>query len=90
MATSKDNHSTQDHDADNARDDAKNERPAERTQDGGTPRARSGNHTDHRRGDDDDRADKRKPGGEHIVPATPNATSSRPKDSGTNGSDSGK
>ncbi|MBC7449757.1 MAG: hypothetical protein H7330_17030 [Hymenobacteraceae bacterium] len=76
MAASKTPASTRDHDADNAREDAKNERPADRTQDGETPRARSGNHTDHRRGDDDDRADKRKPGGEHMVPTTPNATSS--------------
>lgn len=69
--------STQNHDADNARDDARNQRPAERTADGGTPRARSGNHTDHRHGDDDDRADMRKPGGEHRVPTQPNSGSKK-------------
>ncbi len=81
---------TRDHDADNARDAAHNQRPAERTADGGTPRARSGNHTDHRHGDDDDRNDMRKPGGEYRVPTTPNADSGKGKGARRSGSDSGK
>ena len=90
MPTSKTPASTRDHDADNARDDAKNERPAERTQDGGTPHARSGNHTDHRRGDDDDRNSMRKPGGEYVVPMVPNANSKKAQDAKSTEQDSDK
>lgn len=87
MATSKVPAATRDHDADNQRDQARNQRPAERAHDGGAPRARQGNHTDHRHGDDDDRADMRKPGGEHRVETQPNAASS--KGANRSGSESG-